>query len=106
MSVSVSGTSAVPVWLLRIDRRHSPFARLTVPGRIVGSTLSVQCTSPSALKTRTPSLSSSPRTAASSGCMSSFVSAPGSSPSVELIVFSLAGEISASGYCSVPGSGW
>ena len=39
MSVSVSGTSAVPVTPLRVLRRQSPFGRLTVPGRIVGATL-------------------------------------------------------------------
>ena len=36
MSVSVSGTSAVPVMPLRVLRRQSPFGRLTVPGRIDG----------------------------------------------------------------------
>ena len=34
------------------------------------------------------------------------LSVPGSSPSVELMVRSLEGEMSASGYCSVAGSGW
>ena len=38
MSVSVSGTSAVPVVLLRVLRRQIPFGRLTVPGRIDGAT--------------------------------------------------------------------
>ena len=34
MSVSVSGTSAVPVKPFRVLRRHNPFGRLIVPGRI------------------------------------------------------------------------
>ena len=56
-----------------------------------------QCTSPRSLKIRTTSSSSSPRARASSGCISSLTSERGSSPSVELIVRSLAGEMSASG---------
>ncbi len=48
------------------------------------------------MRTRSPS--ASPRAPASSGCISSFTSGRGSSPSVELIVRSLAGEMSASGY--------
>ena len=46
------------------------------------------------------------RAAASSGCMCSFTSGRGSSPSVELIVRSLEGEMSVSGYSGVAGSGW
>jgi outer membrane protein assembly complex protein YaeT len=105
-SVSVSGTSAVPVVLLRVLRRHRPFGRLTIPGGTLGETPTGQCTSPRSLKTRTRSPSSSPRVPASSGCMSSLTSGRGSSPSVELIVRSLAGEMSARGYRSVAGSGW
>ena len=40
-SVSVSGTSAVPVALFRVLRRQMPFGRLTVPGRIDGATVSL-----------------------------------------------------------------
>src|SRR5207247_4858264 len=105
MSVSVAGTSDVPVKPLRVLRRHKPFGRLTVPGRIVGRTVSVECTSPRSLNTRTPSPSASRLAAASCGCIVSFTSGRDSSPSVELIVRSLAGEISASGYLSVAGSG-
>jgi hypothetical protein len=96
-SVSVSGTSAVPVVLLRVLRRHSPLGRLTVPRRIDGTTESGQCTSPRSLNIRTKSPSANPRSCASSGCIRSLTSGRGNSPSVELIVRSLDGEISASG---------
>ena len=104
-SVSVSGASAVAVTPLRVLRLHNPFGRLTVPGRIVGSTCSGQCTSPSWLNIRTRSPSDNPRFSASSGCISSLTSGRGSSPRVELIVRSLAGDISVSGNASVAGSG-
>jgi hypothetical protein len=98
-------TSAVPVVPLRVLRRQSPFGRLIVPGRMAAATCRGQCTSPRSLKIRTRSPSDSPRASASAGCMSSFASGRGSCPSVELIVRSLAGEMSASGYLSVAGSG-
>jgi len=46
-SVSVSGTSAVPVVLLRVLRRQRPFRHVTVPRRNRGATVNRQCTSPS-----------------------------------------------------------
>src|SRR5581483_10761515 len=45
MSVSVSGTSAVPLVLLRVLRRQIPFGRLTTPGRTTTETVSGQWTS-------------------------------------------------------------
>src|SRR6266516_4039466 len=53
MSVSASETSAVAVAPLRVLRRHNPLGRLTVPRARIGVTVSVQCTSPRSLKTRT-----------------------------------------------------
>ena len=105
MSVSVSGASVVAVLLFAVLFRHRPFGSDTTPGRTHAPSCRPQRTSPSSLKTRTSSPSSSPREAASAGCMSSFTAGRGSSPSVELTVRSLAGEMSASGYVSVAGSG-
>ena len=94
----MSGTSAVPVALLRVLRRQMPFGRLTVPGRIDGATLQRAVHLAELVEDRAPDRPPpAPAPAASSGCMSSLTSGRGSSPSVELIVRSLAGEISASG---------
>ena len=96
-SVNVAGASAVAVDWLNELRRHSPLARLTVPSRMASVTSTRQCTSPSALNTRTASPVATPRAAASPVFMCSTAGRVRSSPSVELIVFSVAGEISARG---------
>ena len=77
--------------------RHTPFENATVPRRTSGVRLAGQCSSPSALNTRTGSLCAMPRAAASSGWMCSIAARSRSSPSVDEIVFSVAGEMSASG---------
>ena len=97
-SVSVSGASAVAVAPLRVLRRHSPFGRLTVPGANRGThvhgavNLAEIVEDPHQVVVR-----QAPRPAHRPGCIVSLTSDRGSSPSVELIVRSLAGEMSASG---------
>ncbi len=104
-SASVSGASAVAVVPLAVLWDQSPLGRKTTPGFSASDRRAMQRTSPSALWTRTRSPSEMPRAAASEGCISRATSARCSSPSVELIVRSVAGEISASGNAAVAGSG-
>ena len=98
MSVSVSGTSAVPVTPLRVLRRHSPLGRLTVPGRTIAATtqravdLAQLVEHADQIGVGQPARRGIRRDASCS-----LTSGRGSSPSVELIVRSLAGEMSASG---------
>jgi hypothetical protein len=96
MSVSVSGTSAVPVMLLRVLRRHNPFGRLTVPG---GSPAHVQRAVHLAELVEDPDQIAvrQPARARIVGMHRQLHVGRGSSPSVELMVRSLAGEISVSG---------
>ena len=70
MSVSVSGASVVAVLLFAVLFRQRPFGSDTTPGRTHVPSCRPQRTSPSSLKTRTSSPSSSPREAASAGCIS------------------------------------
>ena len=83
-----------------------PLGQATVPGRMSWVSATGQCTSPSSLKTRTGSSCGRGRgRAASDGCICSTPARSRSSPSVDETVFSLAGEISASGIRSVAGIG-
>ena len=98
MSVSVSGTSALAVAPLNVLRAQRPFGSDTVPGRTSGVTVASQCTSPRSLKMRTGVAFGNRSRGARRRDESSARAMPGrSSPSVDEIVCSLAGEIRLSG---------
>src|SRR4026209_2777690 len=104
MSSSVSGQSALAVAPLSVLLVQRPFGSDTVPALTSGVMLASQWTSPSSLKIRTTSPSAIARGWASCGLILSLATDGLSSPSVDEIVCSLAGEISDSGNSAVAGS--
>ena len=72
--------------------RHKPLGNPTVPGFMSALSMTGQWISPSALKTRAVSPVARSRAAASRGWICSAARRGLSSPRVDVIVFSLAGE--------------